>query len=159
MIKEKMPELQLVMVAGMANDDPEGWSYFERAARRAGVDDDIHLLLNVGNVGVNAIQRNARVMIQKSIREGFGLTVSEALWKGRPVVAGNAGGIPLQMLYGKNGYLVNTTAECADRIKYLLDHPQISDKMGLVGKEHVRENFLTTRYLRDYLRLFNRVKD
>ncbi|MGQ9675865.1 MAG: glycosyltransferase [Chloroflexota bacterium] len=153
--RQQVPGLQLVMVAGMANDDPEGWSYFERTARRAGEDYDVHLLINAGNVGVNAIQRAARVIIQKSTREGFGLVVSEALWKGRPVVAGNAGGIPLQILYGKNGYLVNTVPECADRIVYLLQRPHVADRMGQAGKEFVRENFLTTRYLRDYLKLFN----
>lgn len=157
LVKEEIPEVQLVMVASMASDDPEGWSYFERTARRAGEDYDIHLLSNingVGNVEVNAFQREAAVVIQKSVREGFGLVVSEALWKGRPVVAGNVGGIPLQILYGQTGYLVNTTPECADRVIYLMKHPKVADKMGQAGREHVRRNFLTTRYLRDYLAFF-----
>ena len=100
--KTEFPGLQLVMIASMASDDPEGWEWYERIVRRAGEDFDIHVLSNlngVGNVEVNAFQRAARVVIQKSTREGFGLVVSEALWKGRPVVAGNVGGIPLQVRY------------------------------------------------------------
>jgi len=157
-LKQEMPELQLVLVASMASDDPEGWAWYERTVRRAGEDYDIHILSNlngVGNVEVNAFQSLARVVIQKSVREGFGLVVSEALWKGRPVVAGNVGGIPLQILYGKTGYLVNTTAECINRTHYLLHHPDIADRMGAAGREHVREHFLITRYLRDYLAIFN----
>ncbi len=160
MVKQKVPDLQLVMVASMAHDDPEGWSYWERTARRAGEDFDIHLLSNlngVGNVEVNAFQRAADVVIQKSVREGFGLVVSEALWKGRPVVAGNVGGIPLQILEGATGYLVNTVAGCAERVLYLLKHPQQAHAMGAAGREHVRRNFLITRYLRDYLMAFSQL--
>jgi trehalose synthase len=160
MVKQSIPELQLVMVASMASDDPEGWSYYERTARRAGEDYDVHLLSNlngVGNIEVNAFQRAAEVVIQKSIREGFGLVVSEALWKGKPVVAGNVGGIPLQIVNGKMGYLINSTDECAERVFYLLRHPDEATEMGALGREHVRENFLTTRNLRDYLKLFNEV--
>ncbi len=159
-VKDQMPEMQLVMVASMASDDPEGWAYFERTARRAGEDYDVHLLSNVngvGNVEVNAFQREAAVVIQKSVREGFGLVVSEALWKCRPVVAGNVGGIPLQVIHGRTGFLVNTTQECADRVLYLLTHPEEAAEMGSTGKEHVRKNFLTTRNLRDYLALFNKL--
>ncbi|MGH2588598.1 MAG: glycosyltransferase, partial [Dehalococcoidia bacterium] len=130
----------------------------ERTLRRAGEDYDIHILSNlngVGNVEVNAFQRCADVVVQKSVREGFGLVVSEALWKGRPVVAGNVGGIPLQILYGKTGYLVNTTLECINRVHYLLENPSAADRMGALGREHVREHFLITRYLRDYLAIFD----
>ena len=161
MVKHHIRDLQLVMVASMASDDPEGWSYFERTARRAGEDEDIHLLSNlngVGNSEVNAFQRAATVVLQKSIREGFGLVVSEALWKGRPVVAGNVGGIPLQVDSGKTGYLIDTTEECAQKVLYLLKHPKIATAMGARGREHVRENFLITRNLRDYLKLFTQVK-
>ncbi|MBI2861842.1 MAG: glycosyltransferase, partial [Chloroflexi bacterium] len=157
-VKRHVPDLQLVMVASMANDDPEGWAYFERTARRAGEDYDIHLLSNltgVGNVEVNAFQRAASVVVQKSVREGFGLTVSEALWKERPVVAGNVGGLPLQIVSGKTGYLVSSVSECADRVIALLSHPRTASRMGRAGREHVRQNFLITRYLRDYLRLFH----
>ncbi len=160
--KAEMPELQLVLVASMASDDPEGWAWYERIVRRAGEDYDIHVLSNlngVGNVEVNAFQRAARVVIQKSVREGFGLVVAEALWKGRPVVAGNVGGIPLQIIYGKTGYLVNTTDECVNRVLYLLRNPAKADRMGLAGREHVRGEFLITRYLRDYLRIFNTLAD
>lgn len=157
-LKSDIPDLQLVLIASMAHDDPEGWAWYERTVRRSGEDYDIKILSNlngVGNVEVNAFQRHANVVIQKSVREGFGLVVSEALWKGRPVVAGNVGGIPLQILYGKTGYLVNTTAECINRVHHLLTHPRIADRMGQAGREHVREHFLITRYLRDYLTIFN----
>jgi trehalose synthase len=155
--KREFPELQLVMIASMASDDPEGWSWYERTVRRAGEDFDIHVLSNlngVGNVEVNAFQRAARVVIQKSLREGFGLVVSEALWKGRPVVAGNVGGIPLQIEDGRTGFLVNTADECAEKLLYLLRNRDAADEMGARGVECVRDRFLTTRYLRDYLRIF-----
>ena len=111
--------------------------------------------MGIGNLEVNAFQRAAAVVVQNSVREGFGLVVSEALWKERPVVAGNVGGIPLQIIYGKTGYLINTIQECANRIVYLLQHPQVAERMGKDGREHVRQNFLVTRYLRDYLRVLN----
>ena len=157
LVKREIPQVQLVLVASMAHDDPEGWSYYERTARRAGEDMDIQILTNltgVGNVEVNAIQTAARVVIQKSLREGFGLVVSEALWKGRPVVAGNVGGIPLQVLDGRTGYLASSPAACADRILFLLRNPQVADGMGAAGREHVRANFLITRSLCDYLKMF-----
>ncbi len=157
-LKPDFPDLQLVLIASMAHDDPEGWAWYERTVRRAGEDYDIHILSNlngVGNVEVNAFQRCADVVVQKSVREGFGLVVSEALWKGRPVVAGNVGGIPLQILYGKTGYLVNTTQECINRVEYLLRRPDVANRMGALGREHVREHFLITRYLRDYLAIFD----
>jgi len=157
LVKQEIPQVQLVLAASMAHDDPEGWSYYERTARRAGEDEDIHILTNltgVGNVEVNAIQTAARVVVQKSLREGFGLVVSEALWKGRPVVAGNVGGIPLQVLHGRTGYLANSPAECAERALYLLHNPRVADRMGAAGREHVRANFLITRYLRDHLQMF-----
>lgn len=155
--KREFPDLQLVMVASMASDDPEGWDWYERTVRRAGEDFDIHILSNlngVGNIEVNAFQRAARVVIQKSVREGFGLVVSEALWKGRPVVAGNVGGIPLQIINGKTGFLVNTVEECVEKLLFLLHNREEADQMGARGVEYVRDNFLTTRYLRDYLNVF-----
>ena len=156
LLKPDFPELQLVLIASMAHDDPEGWAWYERTVRRAGEDYDIHILSNlngVGNVEVNAFQR-ADVVIQKSVREGFGLVVSEALWKGRPVVAGRVGGIPLQLIEGETGYLVRTTEECAERVALLLRDGALADRMGAAGREFVRERFLITRYLRDYLRIF-----
>ncbi|MGD0765652.1 MAG: glycosyltransferase, partial [Dehalococcoidia bacterium] len=92
--------------------------------------------------------------IQKSVREGFGLSVTEGLWKSRPVVAGNVGGIPLQIIDGETGYLVNTVEECAGRVLHLLHNPDKADEMGRRGKEMMRRNFLTTRNLRDYLMMF-----
>ena len=158
LVKREIPQVQLVLVASMAHDDPEGWSYYERTARRAGEDMDIQILTNltgVGNVEVNAIQTAARVVVQKSLREGFGLVVSEALWKGRPVVAGNVGGIPLQVLDGATGYLVDSVESCATRCLELLLEPDRRQAMGQAGHEHVRSNFLVTRLVRDDLTLFN----
>ena len=155
-LKREIPELQLVLVASMAYDDPEGWAWYERTVRRAGEDMDIKVRTNlngVGNVEVNAFQRAAKVIIQKSVREGFGLSVTEGLWKGLPVVAGNVGGIPLQIVDGKTGYLVNTVEECADRVLRLLRNPPLADELGRAGRERVRENFLITRNLRDYLHI------
>jgi trehalose synthase len=156
LVKREMPEVQLVLVASMAYDDPEGWAWYERTVRRAGEDMDIKVRTNlngVGNIEVNAFQRAARVIIQKSVREGFGLSVTEGLWKGRPVVAGNVGGIPLQIIDGKTGYLVNSVEECAKRVLELLRNPDEADEMGCRGREAVRRHFLTTRHLRDYLRI------
>jgi trehalose synthase len=158
MVKKEVPELQLVLVASMAHDDPEGWSYYERTVRHAGEDFDIFLLSNlngVGNLEVNAFQRAAAVVVQKSLREGFGLTIAEGLWKERPVIAGNVGGLPLQVIQGKTGFLVNSIPECAERVHFLLTHPEEAKRLAENGKEHVRKNFLTTRLLRDYLNIFN----
>jgi len=158
LVKREVPWVQLALVTSLAQDDPDSRDYFEHVAKYAGGDYDVYLLTNlvgVGNVEVNALQRLARVVVQNSAKEGFGLVVSEALWKGRPMVAGNAGGIPLQIIYGKTGYLANTVEECANRIIYLLKHPQVAERMGQAGKEHVRQNFLITRYLRDYLKILN----
>jgi trehalose synthase len=156
------PRLQVLMIASMATDDPEGWGYFERTVRRAGEDYDIHILSNVhgvGHVEVNAFQRASEVVVQKSLREGFGLTVAEALWKERPVVAGNVGGIPLQVQDGISGFLVDSIEECAERVTQLLQQPELAERMGEAGHEHVRKNFLITRYLRDYLQIFNDQKN
>lgn len=158
--KREVPWLQLALVTSLPQDDPDTRKFFQSVVDYAGGDCDVYLLTNLvgmGNVEVNAFQRLAAVTIQISVREGFGLVVSEALWKGRPVVAGNVGGIPLQVIYGKTGYLVNTVQECANRLVYLLQHPQIAERMGQVGKEHVRQNFLITRYLRDYLKILNKL--
>jgi trehalose synthase len=103
---------------------------------------------------VNAFQAAAQVVIQKSLREGFGLVVAEAMWKGKPVVGGNAGGIPLQVLEGETGFLVDTVDECAQRALALLRQPDLAREMGQKAREHVRKNFLSPRHLRDYLRLF-----
>jgi trehalose synthase len=156
-VKMKTHRLQLLLVSCMAPDDPEGWFYFEKAARHAGEDPDIHLLTDlkgVGDIEVNAFQRATDVTLLKSIREGFGLTVTESLWKETPVVGGNVGGIPLQIIEGKTGFLVNTVEEAAEYTLYLLEHPKEAKEMGKNGKEHVKQNFLVTKHLKRYLELF-----
>jgi trehalose synthase len=159
-VKAERPEVQLALVGSMASDDPEGWDFYNSTLAHADGDPDIHILNNFNNVGaieVNAFQSLAQVVIQKSTREGFGLTVSEALWKGRPFIGGNVGGIPLQVSDGETGYLVSSVEECASRIGGILDDPVLGRSLGLRGKEHVRAHFLTPRYLRDYLKIFHEV--
>jgi len=156
-VKMKTRKLQLLLISSMAPDDPEGWLYFEKTARHAGEDPDIHLLTDlkgVKDLEVNAFQRATDVTLLKSIREGFGLTVTESLWKEVPVVGGNVGGIPLQIIEGKTGFLVNTIEEAAENTTYLLEHPKEAKEMGKNGKEHVKENFLVTKHLKRYLELF-----
>ncbi|MEI8000539.1 MAG: glycosyltransferase [Actinomycetes bacterium] len=159
--REQVPDAQLVLAGSMATDDPEGFRVWEETeAARAG-DPDIHLLSNlhqVGAVQINAFQRMADVVVQKSLREGFGLTVSEALWKGRPVIGGRAGGITLQIREGFDGYLVDDVASCAQRITDLLADPAGADAMGAQGREHVRANFLCTREVEDWCRLMGELQ-
>jgi trehalose synthase len=161
LVREHVPDAQLVLAGSMATDDPEGFRVWETTeAARAG-DRDIHLLSNlhqVGAVQINAFQRISDVIVQKSLREGFGLTVSEALWKGRPVVGGRAGGIKLQIREGEDGFLVDDVPSCAQRIIDLLADPVGADAMGSQGREHVRKNFLSTRELEDWLRLFGELR-
>lgn len=162
-MKKEMPGLQLVMAGFLAHDDPEGKTYYERTVRYAGDDGDIHILCNVGEIQVgtlevSALQQAASVIVQKSIREGFGLTVTEALWKGRPVVAGNVGGIPLQIEHSKTGFLANSTAEYVDYALYVLRHGEVTSEMGSQARRHVQQNFLVTRNLADYLRVLGRFK-
>jgi trehalose synthase len=159
-VKEAVPDVQLALVGSMASDDPEGWDFYNSTLAHADGDPDIHILNNFNNVGaieVNAFQSLAEVVIQKSTREGFGLTVSEALWKGRPFIGGNVGGIPLQVVDGESGYLVDNVDACAARILDILRDPALGKSLGLRGKEHVRAHFLTPRYLRDYLKIFHEV--
>jgi trehalose synthase len=160
MLKITRPQLQLIMVASMANDDPEAWSFYERIVRKAGEDYDIHILTNlngVGNIEVNTFQRAADVLMQKSIREGFGLVVSEALWKSKAFVGSPAGGIPMQLAGGQAGWIATDTEDFAHKIGDLLNDPRLRDELGRAGKEHVRRNFLTTRLLEDHLRLMNKL--
>ena len=157
MVKEEIPSVQLALVGSMASDDPEGWDYFNATVAHADGDPDIHILNNFNNVGaieVNAFQSQSDVLIQKSTREGFGLTVSEAIWKGRPFIGGNVGGIPLQVEDGVSGFLVDSVEVCAQRTLEILRDPELGKQLGRTGKEHVRKQFLTPRYLRDYLRIF-----
>ena len=155
-VKQQHPEVQLALVGSMASDDPEGWDFFNATVAHADGDGDIHILNNFNNVGaieVNAFQSHADVLIQKSTREGFGLTVSEALWKARPFIGGDVGGIPLQIENGVTGFLVDTPEQCALRSVEILDDPELGRSLGRRGKEHVRTHFLTPRLLRDYLRI------
>lgn len=157
-VKREFAGVQLVLAGSMAHDDPEGMEYYHRTKDYADGDPDIHLLSNldgVGNVEINAFQRAAAVVLQKSLREGFGLTISEGLWKGRPVIGGNVGGIPLQIENGVTGYLVNSVEECIDCTLKLMRSSKLSEEMGKRGREVVRHNFLSTANLRNYLRLFN----
>jgi trehalose synthase len=156
-VKEARPDVQLALVGSMATDDPEGWQFFNSTLEHAQGDPDVKILNNLNNVGaieVNAFQSQADVVIQKSTREGFGLTVSEALWKGRPFIGGDVGGIPLQIEDGSSGYLVSTPEECAERTLQILEDPELGKHLGRTGKEHVRTHFLTPRLLRDWLRIF-----
>jgi trehalose synthase len=157
-VKQSLPDVQLALVGSMASDDPEGWDYFNATVAHADGDPDVHILNNFNNVGaieVNAFQSQADVLIQKSTREGFGLTVTEAIWKGRPFIGGNVGGIPLQIENGISGYLVDTVDDCAARALDILKDPALGKALGRRGKEHVRKHFLTPRYLRDYLQIFS----
>jgi trehalose synthase len=162
MLHDKVPEVQLALVGSMATDDPEGWDFFQRTFEYADGDPDIKILNNLNNVGaieVNAFQSQADVVIQKSLREGFGLTVTEALWKGRPTIGGNVGGIPLQITDGESGYLVSSPEETAERCGGILEDPELGKRLGRAGKEHARANFLTPRLLRDWLKLFGELEE
>lgn len=157
LMREEVVDLQLALVGSMALDDPEGWDVYHEILDASRDDPDIHVFTNltgVGNVEVNAFQRLAQVVIQKSVREGFGLVVSEALWKATPVVAGAAGGIPLQLPEGGGGFLVDSVEQCARRTLELLADPELRRALGEAGREHVRERFLLTRLLADDLRLY-----
>src|SRR5436190_1783346 len=156
-VTKEIPEVQLALVGSMATDDPEGWEFFHRTFEYAGSDPDIKILNNLNNVGaieVNAFQSQADVVLQKSIREGFGLTVSEALWKGRPTIAGDVGGIPLQIVDGEDGYLVSSPAQAAERCTGILQDPELGRRLGRAGKERTRERFLSPRLLLDWVRIF-----
>jgi trehalose synthase len=157
LVKEEMPDLKLALVGSMALDDPEGWEVYRQIKEAASEDPDIDIFTNltgVSNVEVNAFQRFSDVCVQKSIREGFGLVVSETLWKGTPMVAGEAGGIPLQMPGGAGGFLVGSVKECAERLLYILRNPKEGAEIALSGKEIVRERFLITRLIADELELY-----
>ncbi len=159
-VKERQPGVQLALVGSMAHDDPEGWDFYNQTVAYAGGDPDIFILSNLNNVGsveVNAFQVHSAAVLQKSIREGFGLTVTEALWKTRPTVAGRAGGIVDQIQEGETGWLVDSSLECAEACLEILDDPSRARARALRGKEYVRTHFLTPRLLRDWLVLFNRL--
>jgi len=156
MVREEVPGLQLALLSSMASDDPEVWEMYAEIIAETRGDDDIHVLTNligVGDMEVGAFQTSSDVVIQKSIREGFGLVVSETMWKGTPVVANRSGGIPLQMEDGVGGFLVDDTEECAKRVLLLLNNREEARRLGMAGRERVRQRFLITRLLADELRL------
>ncbi len=160
LVKEERPDVQLALVGSMAHDDPEGWDFYSQTVAYAGDDRDIFILSNLNNVGsveVNAFQVHSAAVVQKSIREGFGLTVAEALWKAKPTVGGRVGGIAVQIEDGVTGWLVDSSAACARACLEILADPDEGRRRGLRGKERVRKDFLTPRLLRDWLALFNRL--
>src|SRR5205814_9282432 len=137
-VKRRVPDVQLALVGSMAHDDPEGWEYYNRTVEHADGDPDIYILSNMNNVGaveVNAFQVHARAVIQKSIREGFGLTVTEALWKSRPTVAGRVGGIVAQIDDGRTGWLVDAIEDCADASREILNDGTAARAGAPQGKE------------------------
>jgi trehalose synthase len=161
LVRREAADVQLVMVGSLANDDPEGMRYLDITAEHAGGDPDIHLLTNldgVGDVAVNAFQRAANVVLQKSLREGFGLVVAEGMWKGKPVIGGDVGGIRLQIRDGVDGYLVDGVPSCAARIVELLADPERCVQMGRAGRERVRERFLSLREVEETLALIEKLR-
>ncbi|HEY7099305.1 MAG TPA: glycosyltransferase [Terriglobales bacterium] len=159
-VKKNIPQVQLAMIGAMAGDDPQGWEILDKINSEATDDPDLFVFTNltgVGNMEVNAFQRSANVVLQKSIREGFGLVVAEAFWKGKPVVAGHAGGIPMQYPKGYEQYLVGSVEECAEKVLFLLNHPKEAEEFGNAGKERIRAEFLVPRLIRDELRLIRDV--
>ncbi len=152
---KKYNDCQLILAGGVASDDPEGQEVLEEVKNAAEKDPDIHIILLPQNdIEVNALQTASTIIIQKSLKEGFGLTVSEALWKSKPVVASNVGGIPLQVKDNFSGLLSHSIPGTAFKIKKLLNNAKYAKRLGENGKEHVRKNFLLTRHLRDYMLLF-----
>jgi trehalose synthase len=156
--RDEFPDLQLALIGSMALDDPEGWEVYERVMAQARADPLIHVFTNltgVGNIEVNAFQRRSAAIVQKSLREGFGLVVSEALWKGTPVIAGRAGGIPLQMADGEGGALVDSVEECARALVDVLAEPDDARRRAEVGRERIRRHFLMPRLVLNELALMH----
>ena len=161
-VAEQVPGVQLALVGSMATDDPEGWEYYNRTVDYADGDSNIFILSNLNNVGgieVNAFQTQANTVIQKSVREGFGLTVTEALWKKKPVVASAVGGIPSQVIHKVTGMLTHSIEGAAYQMRMLLSNPDLAKRLGENGHQHVKENFLITQNLKRYLLLFRQLED
>jgi trehalose synthase len=151
---KKYIDCRLVLAGGSATDDPEGVAVLNEVREKAAGDKDIHiLLLPQDDIVINALQRASTVIMQKSLKEGFGLTVAEALWKGKPVVASSVGGIPLQITHKYSGLLCHSVEGAAFAVKQLLNHPGYARKLGENGREHVRKNYLLTRQLKEYMLL------
>jgi trehalose synthase len=153
LVKPYHPELQLVLAGGSADDDPEGAEVLREVQDQAGDDPNLKILLLPSDAHrtINALQRSAIIVLQKSLKEGFGLTVTEALWKAKPVIGGACGGITLQVHDYHTGFLVHSPAGAAYRIRYLLRYGEKRQRMGQTGHAFVRQHFLLTRHLRDYL--------
>lgn len=150
---KKYNDCILVLAGSPATDDPEGSEVLEEVQEAAAGDPDIYLLLlpPFSDKDINALQRAATVILQKSTKEGFGLTVSEAMWKGKPIIGGAVGGIPLQIVHGVSGFLVHSVDGAAFRVRQFFNNPEMVQRMGETAKEYVRNNFLITRQIRDYL--------
>jgi trehalose synthase len=146
-------DCRLVLAGGTATDDPEGAAVLAEVQEAVGLDPDVHLLLlsPTANLEINALQRAATIVLQKSVREGFGLTVTEAMWKGKPVIGGETGGITVQLIHGYTGYTVNSPEGAAFYIKRLLNEPERIEAIGRQAKEFARNRFLITRHVQDYL--------
>jgi trehalose synthase len=153
LVKKRYAKCQLVLAGGGAPDDPEGEEVLREVQEAAANDPDIHVLLlpPFSDLEINALVRGSTVVIQKSLREGFGLTVSEALWKKKPVIGGAVGGIKLQLIDGVTGFLVHSPEGAANRIVQLLGNRKLRERLGENGYQHVRQNFLVTRHVKDYL--------
>jgi trehalose synthase len=160
-VAKKYNDCILVLAGSAAADDPEGELVLSEVKELAADDPDIHVLLlpPFSDKDINALQRIATVVLQKSLKEGFGLTVSEAMWKGKAVIGGDTGGIPLQIIHGVNGFLVSSVEGAAFRIRQLLNNPEMARKMGESAKEYVRTNFLMTRQIRDYLSVWYSIEN
>ena len=159
LLARKREEAHLVLAGGSADDDPEGAEVLAevRARVEGRTDTSVLLLPPDAHLVINALQRRSTVVVQKSLREGFALTVSEALWKRRAVVAGAVGGIPLQVIHERTGLLTRSVEGCAYQITRFLRSPELRRRLGIAGREHVRDNFLHPREARDYLALFARL--
>jgi trehalose synthase len=154
LVKKYVP-VQLVLAGGGASDDPEGQQVLDEVRTFAGDDPDVHVLELPPDAhrAINALQRGSDIILQKSLKEGFGLTVTEGLWKGKPVIGGDTGGIRLQVINHFSGFRVSTPEGAAMRIRYLLKHPKVMETIGKNARQHVLDNFLITRHLREYLTL------
>lgn len=152
----KYHDCRLVLAGGTATDDPEGERVLAEVREKAGGDPEIHILVipPFSDRDINALQRGAAIVLQKSTREGFGLVVAEALWKKKPVIGGDVGGIPLQIVEGVTGFLIHSAEGAAYRIRQLLENPEQAKRMGEAAREHIRRNFLITRNIRNYLGLW-----
>ena len=157
LLRKEFPDLQLVLAGGGAGDDPEAWTWYQRTQAHARGKGDIHLLWGENGVTspeLNAFQQAASVVVQKSIREGFGLVVTEAMWKGCPVVASDVGGITMQICHQETGYLASSVDEWVAALSYLLRNREVARRLGSAARHHVQQKFLITRCLGDYLKIF-----